>query len=80
MAREQIAQQAPDGPAGLMFEAIDQRIDRKSITPGRFDTAEWRRAFQATAACQAIDRQRQSADLAMGAEPRQLSVTLGAER
>ncbi|MNE38230.1 hypothetical protein D3C80_1321220 [compost metagenome] len=80
MARQQQAEQPPQRPLPMVLEAGDQAVHRKRIAPRRFHPAERRRFLQALAAGQAVARQRQGADRALPAQPRQVGIAAGAQR
>ncbi|MNR31384.1 hypothetical protein D3C85_1488920 [compost metagenome] len=62
-----------------MLKTGDQAVDGEGIAPGRLDPVEAWWSSQAAAAGQPGVRQRQGADLAACAEPRQFAFTADAE-
>ncbi len=76
---QQFAQQAPQRPLALVFEAGDQAVDREVVGPGRDDLFKAGRSFQALATGQAGHRQGQGAGLAVVQQPGQFTFAGRAE-
>ena len=63
-----------------MFEPGDQAVYRKAKAPGGFHPVETRRLAQACAAVLSCCCQRQGAKKAIGAQPGQVNLAIGADR
>ena len=72
---EKLGKQATKRPLRRVFEAGDQRVHRKTVSPGRSDPFKGWRLFQTLATGQASSGQRQGAGLALIAQPGQLRFT-----
>ncbi|MCY1441926.1 hypothetical protein D9M71_582660 [compost metagenome] len=79
-AAQQLRQQVPERPLAVVLEPADQRIQRKTVVPGRLNPVEGRCTAAALAAGQTVHRQRQGAHLAAIFQPGQVGFAGDAKR